>query len=125
DCVVLTQGIDCQKLGLYWVVRAWRWDGTGFVIDYNFTPTFGTTYGSDEGVDRAIYRAILAHMEFIRQDRYYTPRGDVLPINLTVVAAWYMTNAAYQACTLAVLRLPPATRSRKSVGHARPTYTRR
>lgn len=123
DCVVLTQGIDCQKLGLYWVVRAWRSDGTGFVIDYNFTPTFGTTYGSDEGVDRAIYRAILAHMEFIRQDRYYSPRGEVLPISLTVVDAGYMTNAVYQACKDVGLGILPGMGYGKSGGCARPNFT--
>jgi hypothetical protein len=29
-CTLLTMGVDCRKLVLHWVLRAWRPDGTGF-----------------------------------------------------------------------------------------------
>ena len=53
-CVKLTQGIDVHKQLLYYVVKAWREDCTGYVIDYDVQETHGTTVGTDEGLDNAI-----------------------------------------------------------------------
>lgn len=123
ECKILTQGIDCQKRGLYWVVRAWRADGTGFTIDYNFTPTFGTTYGSDVGVDKAIQRALLMHMEAMKSREFMTIDGELRPIDLTLVDAGYETNAVYQACIDIRLGIMPAMGYGKSGGVAGPNFS--
>lgn len=122
ECKLLTMGIDCQKRGLYWVVRAWRPDGTGYTIDYGFFPTFGTSYGSDVGVDKAIHRAIIMLMEEMKQREYVNIHGEILPIGLTVVDAGWETTAVYQACSDIRLGILPAMGYGKSGGCARPSF---
>jgi phage terminase large subunit GpA-like protein len=41
EAVALTCGIDCQKAGYYFVVRAWAQNLTGWMIHYGFLPTWG------------------------------------------------------------------------------------
>ncbi len=123
ECKLITQGIDCQKRGLYWVIRAWRADGTGYTIDYGFTATFGTIYGLDVGVDKAIHRALLMHMEEMKKRDYATTDGEIMPINLTVVDAGYETTAVYQACSDIRLGILPAMGYGKSGGCARPNFS--
>src|SRR5690606_30144891 len=43
ETAVLVQGIDVQKAGLHWVVKAFRSDASFFVLDYGFHETHGTT----------------------------------------------------------------------------------
>lgn len=95
DCVLITQGIDVRKIALHWVVRAWRRDGTGYVIDYGVHEVHGTTYGSDEGVDWAVYRAILDRMESFRDTVY---ESAVHLERFTLVDAGWRTDAVYSAC---------------------------
>jgi hypothetical protein len=122
ECKLLTMGIDCQKRGLYWVVRAWRPDATGFTIDYGFYPTFGTTYGKDIGVDSAIRRAIVMLMEDMKGREYVDLHGEIHPISLAVVDAGYETTAVYQACSDIRLGILPAMGYGKSGGCARPNF---
>jgi hypothetical protein len=74
-CTLLTMGIDCRKLLLHWVVRAWRPDGTPFTIDYGEHLTKGTVKGSDEGVDLALRRALRELVESRKQTRSIVMRA--------------------------------------------------
>lgn len=122
-CVTLTQGIDVQKSGLYWVVKAWRNDATSFVIDYGFHETQGTVYGSDEGIEFAIRRAILGRMEVVNEEPYCTEGGEILPVDLTLIDSGYQTQAVYQACTEVGLGVYPAKGHGKSHGCATPSFS--
>lgn len=97
-CTVLTQGIDVRKVALHWVVRAWKPDGTGYVVDYGIHEVVGTTYGSDEGVDAAVTKAIIARMTELKETDYRTEEGGVIPVDLTLVDAGWRTDAVYAAC---------------------------
>lgn len=67
DAVALTCGIDCQKYGFWFVVRAWARDYTSWLIHYGHLATFedveqllfGTAYPSEEGKEHRIWRAAL------------------------------------------------------------------
>lgn len=97
-CTLLTQGIDVRKVALHWVVRAWKPDGTGYVVDYGIHEVVGTTYGSDEGVDAAVTKAIVARMTEMKETDYRTEEGGVIPVDLTLVDAGWRTDAVYAAC---------------------------
>jgi hypothetical protein len=97
-CVLLTQGIDCNKRGLHWTVRAWKADGTGYVIAYGVHEVRGTVFGKDDGLDVAIHRAILERIEATRDENYCFENGEVLQVDLTCVDAGYRTDAVYAAC---------------------------
>lgn len=97
-CTIITQGIDCRKVALHRVVRAWRPDGTGFTIDYGVQEVNGTTVGSDEGVDVALGRALQAVAESLLDGPYRTIDGEVVPVALTLVDAGWRTEAIYHAC---------------------------
>jgi len=102
-CTLITQGIDCGKVILHWVVRAWKVDEancliTGYTIDYGFQDVLGTTIGSDEGLDEAIKRAILARREAAVLANYATEAGEIRDVDLTLVDAGYRTEAVYDAC---------------------------
>lgn len=123
-CTVITQGIDCRKVGLHWVVRAWRPDGTGFVIDYGVHEVLGTTYGSDEGVDTAIKKAILARMEATKEAGYFrTEGGELMPVDLTLVDAGWRTDAVYAACHEAGLGIMPVMGFGRSSGCAQANFS--
>lgn len=99
-CTVLTQGIDVRKIALHWTVRAWRPDGSGYVIDYGVHELHGTTRGSDEGIETAVYNAIGARMTEFRAAGYAFP--DNSPIRdanvLSLVDAGWQTQTIYRAC---------------------------
>lgn len=97
-CVVLTQGMDVRKVAIHWVIRAWKPDGTGYVIDYGVHEVIGLTYGSDIGVDAAVTRAILSRMEACNETEYLTGDGERLPVKLTLCDAGWRTDAVYSAC---------------------------
>jgi len=40
QAVALTCGVDVQKFGFWFVVRAWSWDFTSWLIHYGFLPTW-------------------------------------------------------------------------------------
>lgn len=117
-CVVLTQGIDCRKVALHWVIRAWMADGTGYTIDYGIHEVRGTIYGSDDGVDVAIQRAILERIEATRNTKYYRHQDEFesIPVDLTLVDAGYQTDAVYGACYEAGAGVLPIMGFGKSAG---------
>jgi hypothetical protein len=115
-CTVITQGIDVRKIALHWVVRAWRADGTGFVIDYGVHEVTGTTYGSDDGLDVAVKRAILSRMEDAKAADYHTIDGEIKPIDLTLVDAGWRTTAVYSAVSEVGLGIMPVMGFGKSGG---------
>lgn len=116
ECTVLTQGIDVRKVALHWVVRAWRPDGTGFIVDYGVHEVLGTIYGSDDGLDVAVKRAILARIEATKETEYVTTAGQRMAVDLTLVDAGWRTNAVYAACAEAGLGVMPIMGFGKSAG---------
>lgn len=122
-CTVLTQGIDVRKIALHWVVRAWRPDGTGFVIDYGVHEVHGTTYGSDDGVDVAVKKSILARIEETKEANYVTCDGEIKPVDLTLVDAGWRTDAVYAACADAGLGVMPVMGFGKSAGCVRLSFS--
>jgi hypothetical protein len=118
SCVLLTQGIDCRKSALHWVIRAWMEDGTGYTIDYGIHEVRGTIYGSDDGVDVAIQRAILERIEATRNTTYFRfqDESEAIPVDLTLVDAGYQTDAVYGACYEAGAGVMPIMGFGKSAG---------
>lgn len=117
-CVLLTQGIDCRKVALHWVIRAWMADGTGYTIDYGIHEVRGTIYGSEDGVDVAIQRAILERVEATRNTKYYrhNDESESIPVDLTLIDAGYQTDAVYGACYEAGAGVMPIMGFGKSAG---------
>lgn len=97
-CTVITAGVDCRKVALHWVVRAWQPDGTGYVLDYGIWEVHGTRYGSDEGLDEAVRKAILGLSEQLKDAEWMTSDGELKPIDLMLVDAGWRTDAVYAAC---------------------------
>jgi len=122
-CTVLTAGIDCRKLALHWVVRAWQADGTGYQIDYGVQEVRGTVVGSDEGLDLALRRAIIERMEDWRDEPYARESGEQLPIKLALVDAGWRTEAVYLATQQLGLGILPAMGFGKSAGCAKPNFS--
>lgn len=98
ECIKLTRGIDCRKVALHWVVRAWRADGTGFTIDYGVHEVLGTKYGSDEGLDVALKRSILGFLDEARGVNYTSVDGEIRDVDRTLIDAGWRTDAVYSAC---------------------------
>jgi len=115
-CTVITQGIDVRKVALHWVVRAWRADATGYVIDYGVHEVHGTTAGSDEGVDVAVSRAIRSRFAECRETEYRTLDDEAMPVDLTLVDAGWRTDAVYHACRELGLGVMPAMGFGRSAG---------
>lgn len=120
--VALTQGIDLQKAGAHWVVRAWMADATNYVIDYGFHESHGTTYASDEGVELAIYRVMCERMEYITENPYMFPDGEVVDIGMTLADSGWKTDSVYRACLTIGLGIYPAKGHGKSHGCATPNF---
>lgn len=93
-CTVLVHGVDVGKWWIHWVVRAFKPDGTGFVIDYGRQNVYGTKANSDEGLDRAIKREVLRRITDFREMAYSQQIRD----SLTLVDSGYRTDAVYAAC---------------------------
>lgn len=93
-CTVLVHGVDVGKWWIHWVVRAFRQDGTGFVIDYGRQNVYGTKANSDEGLDRAIKREVLRRITDFREQAY----SQQIRESLTLVDSGYRTDAVYAAC---------------------------
>jgi hypothetical protein len=115
-CILLTQGVDCRKVALHWVVKAWRPDATFFVLNYGVQEVHGTVRGSDEGLDMAMRRAILALAEETKEVHYQTLDGQELPVDLTLVDAGWRTDAVYMATKEIGLSWRPAMGFGKSNG---------
>ena len=123
DCTVITQGIDVRKVALHWVVRAWRPDATGFVIDYGVTEVHGTTVGLDEGVDLQIIKALRTRRQDMEDQPYATVDGEIMPIDLTLVDAGWKTEAIYAACReFGQLDWKPSMGFGKSAGCVRASF---
>lgn len=116
DCYKITRGIDCRKVALHWVVRAWKRDGTPFTIDYGIHDVHGTVYGSDEGLDIALKRAILDYLESSAE--LY---GQ--PIDRTMIDAGWRTQAVYSACQEAGPGVTPIMGFGKSAGCVKQVFT--
>ena len=125
-CVKLTQGIDCRKVALHWVVRAWVPDSnghaTGHTIDYGVTEVRGTTVGTDEGLDEALKRALSERREAIEDEPYQTADGEILPIGMTLVDAGWRSEAIYEWCNQAGLSFKPSMGFGKSSGCTSPSF---
>lgn len=116
-CTVLVQGIDCRKVALHYVVRAFKPDVTGYTIDYGVQEVIGTTRGSDEGLDEALKRALRARMEEVKDNPYVTEDGEPMDIQLTLIDAGWRTDAVYQFChEWGSLSVRPAMGFGKSAG---------
>lgn len=77
DCTVLTHTCDVGKTkGFHWVVRAWRQDGTRFVIDHGRMEVAGAKYGSDAGLDRALFAAVQRRAEEFKDACYRKDDGE-------------------------------------------------
>lgn len=118
-CTLITHGIDCRKVALHWVVRAWRLEPfAGYTIDYGVQDVHGTTVGSDEGVDAALQRAIRARWLEFSETPWQT--HDEKPIeaieSLTLVDAGWRTQAIYQACNQLGFGIMPAMGFGKTSG---------
>lgn len=122
-CVKITQGIDCKKTGLHWVVRAWEPNATSYVIDYGFHESHGVRYASDDGVDVALRRAILERIEATKASEYTKPDGELLPVDLTLVDARYRMDAVYAACAEIGKGIYPVLGFGRSNGCWRSTFT--
>lgn len=117
-CTLVSQGMDLQKAGGHWVVKAWRPDATHYVIDYGFHESHGTTYGSDEGIELAIRSVILERMEQIAADPYVDCDGAPVPIVQTLVDSGWQSPAVYAACLEIGLGIYPSKGHGKSSGCA-------
>ena len=106
-CTVLSQGIDVGKTVLYWTVRAWRPDATGYVIDYGVQDVHGTVKGSDEGVEKAIIAALETRFAAIEEDPYTMADGQIVPIDQSLIDARYKTDAIYHFCRSSGLGVSP------------------
>jgi hypothetical protein len=115
-CTVLVQGIDVGKTSLHWVVRAWRPDCVGYVVDYGVQDVHGTKIGSEEGLDVAIRRAIVARWEDMTAHPYTMADETVVPIQLTLIDAGYRTSAIYHVCREIGIGIRPAMGFGKSGG---------
>lgn len=122
-CILLTMGIDCRKLVLHWVVRAWRPDGTPFTVDYGEHLTRGTVKGTDEGVDLALRRAIRELVESKKQALYRDSGGMIVPLRLALIDSGWRKDAIYQACRELGLGVMPAKGYGKSSGCASPNFS--
>jgi hypothetical protein len=127
-CTLLTQGIDCGKVILHYVVRAWKVDEannliTGYTIDYGIQDVYGTTIGSDEGLDEALLRALIARREAMVLANYETEAGEIREIDLTLVDAGYRTEAVYDACRQLGMAWKPYMGFGKSNGCVKTSFT--
>jgi len=121
ETVCLVQGIDVGKMALHWVVRAWRSDCTGYTVAYGVQDVHGTVIGSDEGVDVCIRRAIMARMDEARS-QFFTPDGDSVRVDLTLVDARYRMDAVKATCLEIGKDIWPAVGIGKSHGCVRSTW---
>ena len=127
-CTLITQGIDCGKVILHWVVRAWKVDEAncliiGYTIDYGIQDVYGTTIGSDEGIDEAILRALIARREAMVLANYETEAGEIKDVDLTLVDAGYRTEAVYDACRQLGLAWKPYMGFGKSNGCVKTSFS--
>lgn len=123
ECTVLVMGMDLQKAGGHWVVKAYRPDATFYVIDYGFHESHGTTYGSEEGVEHAIRRVIIERMDFLKSNPYRRADGSPVEVALTLVDSGWQAPAVYRACMEIGLGIYPSKGHGKSHGCATMTFT--
>lgn len=120
-CTVLVQGMDVGKWALHWVVKAFRQDATGYVIDYGRQDVTGARFRSDEGLDKAIRAAVLRRMDEFAG--YEFDDGTTIPDPLTLVDAHFRTDAVYSACAAVSKGIYPVMGFGQSSGCAGIRYT--
>jgi phage terminase large subunit GpA-like protein len=118
----LTQGIDVGKFRLHYVVKAWRPDATGYVIDYDTQDIYGARHGTDVGLDQAIYTGIRERMDTFREAAYMTATGEKLTDVLTLCDAGYRTTAVYSACGEIGQAIYPVMGFGQSMGSVRMSF---
>lgn len=106
-CTVLTHACDVGKTkGFHWVVRAWKPNGTRYVIDYGIMDVKGVKWGSNEGIERALYNAVLQRMDEFKTEAYCFANGEVIRESLSLFDARWNTDAickAVKQCGLGVM----------------------
>lgn len=122
-CEIVTQGIDVGKYALHYVVRAWKPDGTGYVIDKGVQDVAGTTLGRDIGVEHAIVQALRSRMEIANSGIYHQIDDESVPVSLTLIDAGYKSEAVYAFCREAGLACMPAMGIGKSAGCVKVRFT--
>ncbi|MDD4891981.1 MAG: phage terminase large subunit family protein [Phycisphaerae bacterium] len=120
--IALTQGIDCHKRLLYFVVRAWRADATAYTIDYGGAEVFAGGPRDDDGLDEAIKNALADRRDMVDADPYTREDGEIVPLDQTLIDAGYRTEAIYDYCRAAGLGFRPAMGFGKSAGCASPNF---
>jgi len=121
-CTIITQGIDVGKYALHYVVRAWKPDGTGYMIDKGVQTVFGTEVRKDIGVEHAIRQALRIRHEAISSGIYKTLQGESMPVDMTLIDSRYKQDAAYTFCREVGLGYRPAIGHGKSAGCVRPNF---
>ncbi len=115
-CTVLVQGLDVGKYYCHWVVKAFRPDATGYVIDYGVLEVHGTVRGSDEATDKAIIKALFVRRDEMLRWPYDDAAGKPVEFNRTLIDAGYRSQAVYHFCHEAGLAFQPAMGFGKSSG---------
>lgn len=124
DVLALVQGIDPGKYACHWVVKAFRADATGFVIDYGVQEVLGTKITSpDAAIDQAILRALRTRRETVLANPYCTADGKPVEILKTVTDAGYRTHIVYGFCQEAGLGFEAAMGFGKAAGCAGPMFS--
>ncbi len=115
--VEIVQGIDIGKYALHFVVKAFRADGTAYVIDYGVQEVLGTnTKSADTAIDQAILRALNARRETMISNPYATIDGELIDVTKTLVDAGWRTKLVYHFCQEAGLNFEPCMGFGKSAG---------
>lgn len=116
-CVLLTQGIDIHKFVLYWVVRAWFPNATGFTIDYGTKTVTGTKFRSNDGIEHYVRMALLSRWEEFEATEYRTVSGKLMTESFSLADAGYQTGAVHLACAeIGNTRIMPAMGFGRSKG---------
>jgi hypothetical protein len=124
DCTVITQGIDVGKRLLHWVVRAWKADGTGYVLDYGVHDVHGTVYGSDAGLDVALSKALKGRAEDFAATVYHWPDGTAADLDrFSLVDAGYRTDTIYATCREIGVGIAPVMGFGSSAGCTKPNFS--
>lgn len=116
DCLLLSRGIDARKTELHYVIKAWRKDGTNFVVNYDTFKTHGTVYKSDEGLESAIYNAVLGLFEDYEVNPCIREDGEIVPVDITLIDSGWQAPAIYDACRTIGMGIYPSKGHGKSNG---------
>jgi hypothetical protein len=97
-CTLLTQGIDPGQRRHNCVVRAWKPDGTAYIIDYATVNTFIMDDSTSKAVDEAIARSLRERKDFLDAHPYKTLDGKSMDVDLTLIDAHWRQDAVVKFC---------------------------